>query len=1103
MIRRSISTGLPFSLALLLGGLSACQTGGRPDAFGLTPEGDGPRIKWDLNNDALPEIPLPNDIATWPDRTSPTGRRINVSMLAPTGFERFTRELFDSLDGWGTYAAASIPFEEHIDIQDLMDRQGGTSDVFSEERWPDHAVYLINLTTGLPTPLDVNSGSFQYVLDNPSQYWPNDPRAGESNLLFETVDEDVNGNGVMDPGEDTDFDGVLDQPNTLTGEPGDVDDMVWFYERETKTLLLKPILPLRPKTTYAIVVTDRLVGENGQSVRSPFDTVHHVAQRDALEPLPGHLLAHPELYGDLASRGWDGVAFAYTFTTQSVTDDLDAIRDGLYGEGTMAYLDEDFPPTYAPSTMQGGGAGCTTGPDIIVAPGEQFRDILRTLFLLAFEISGDVTDALLEPFSYLSHVVTVNFDSPYFLRDPDTVGLQDTFQMDAQTGEAEIATETLTMTIFVPIETETHQQPFDTAFYVHGYGSANAEPLPYAGYMVQNGVALVILNAEGHGVEIDDELINTFGSLFSTQCLTPTLGSILASRAEDIDGDGTPDSGVDFWTAYVFHTRDVVRQSVVDYMRSIRILSTFDGRPALPGNFPNSPITALAAGDAPNPGVVYDADIFPYEGLDIAGDFDGDGVPDVGGPDNQIFFTGGSLGGIVSGIMAGVEPSIRSSVPIVGAGGLTDVSARSNNGGVLRAMHLRLMGPLVITNPASERGDNTACAEDEVSMYFYSSERNKRQESEFACISRDVAGADDVIVVGNFVNNEKRCASATRGEEGRFQVPFPADPDDPIYVEIHPGRAADFDYGTCTYTGERGDDVIVIDTFQVGAEDCDSCARYQQREWARGERLVSPAMGFGHRRQSADLRRLLFLAQVGLEPADPINYARRVFLEPLGQPVNLLVVNSVGDQNVPLSGGNAYARAAGVLPFLPPDAPDHLRDWRAPASFEVNYPGYASPNDLLIGLGVLEGVDRLERHPMTDGPNDFLMDVDDLAEGAYRFQPDGRHQSNEPDAVTHPRLERPLRWVRQSRAARSNTDDVWSPVPGQDVSGLLNHYVVPAGVHGFDELVYDQNLPWDPAQYLINLISRYGITNGQDLHYFTNPEGHTCLEDSSCPHIGE
>ncbi len=84
---------------------------------------------------------------------------------------------------------------------------------------------------------------------------------------------------------------------------------------------------------------------------------------------------------------------------------------------------------------------------------------------------------------------------------------------------------------------------------------------------------------------------------------------------------------------------------------------------------------------------------------------------------------------------------------------------------------------------------------------------------------------------------------------------------------------------------------------------------------------------------------------------------------------------------------------------------------------------------------------------------------------------------------------------------RTDDDDVWTVLPGDDISGLLNHYVVPVGVHGFDELVYDPSLPWDPAQYLINLISRWGSTGGQDLPYHSDPEGHTCLENSSCPYL--
>ena len=41
---------------------------------------------------------------------------------------------------------------------------------------------------------------------------------------------------------------------------------------------------------------------------------------------------------------------------------------------------------------------------------------------------------------------------------------------------------------------------------------------------------------------------------------------IVDGRALDQDGDGKLDSGVDYWTAYVFHTRDMVRQTGVDHV---------------------------------------------------------------------------------------------------------------------------------------------------------------------------------------------------------------------------------------------------------------------------------------------------------------------------------------------------------------------------------------------------------------------------------------------------------------------------------------------------------------------------------------------------------
>ena len=44
-------------------------------------------VAMDFFHRPLPEIPLPNDIATRFDENSPTHRRINASMIAPTQME--------------------------------------------------------------------------------------------------------------------------------------------------------------------------------------------------------------------------------------------------------------------------------------------------------------------------------------------------------------------------------------------------------------------------------------------------------------------------------------------------------------------------------------------------------------------------------------------------------------------------------------------------------------------------------------------------------------------------------------------------------------------------------------------------------------------------------------------------------------------------------------------------------------------------------------------------------------------------------------------------------------------------------------------------------
>src|SRR5687768_338249 len=90
---------------------SACDVDRAPDGARRTPDGDGPRVVFDVTRRPLPEIPQPNDIATFADPTSRTGRRINVSLVAPTRLESQARADFTSLEGWGTFAPLTVAFE--------------------------------------------------------------------------------------------------------------------------------------------------------------------------------------------------------------------------------------------------------------------------------------------------------------------------------------------------------------------------------------------------------------------------------------------------------------------------------------------------------------------------------------------------------------------------------------------------------------------------------------------------------------------------------------------------------------------------------------------------------------------------------------------------------------------------------------------------------------------------------------------------------------------------------------------------------------------------------------------------------------------------------
>jgi hypothetical protein len=610
--------------------------------------------------------------------------------------------------------------------------------------------------------------------------------------------------------------------------------------------------------------------------------------------------------------------------------------------------------------------------------------------------------------------------TPYLLSDRDDDGddSDEWWDLDPTTGHLHREARELTFTCAIPKADDQHQQPFPVAIFGHGYRSSRFEGLGFAGALNRVGIAMCLLDSPGHGPTLSPEELEEIIPVLQEFGLLPFLEHLQRARYRDLDNDGVPDSGADMWTSDPFHTRDMIRQQVVDWFQMVRAFRACG--------------TGTMVGDINGDG---DA---------MTCDWDGDGVPDFGGPDAVMTLMGGSLGGINSAVMAPLEPEFSATASVVSGAGLLDVGWRSDLSGVRQAAVGRVMSPLFLGRP-QEDGGGLAVTQMVNSI-------TKMREMHVATVTpADVARLARVRVI-NLDNGEVREHGVPEG--GTFRVGIPADAMSAIekrtataMPDTGPAIGEVYELDGNEGLGDRLEVELldaaggVIQRITVWETD----VIHEGVTMRAGSPLIAASEGLGRLRGSSQLRRLVDVLRMALEPGDPAAYAPHYHREPfpeVGRPTNVLLVPTPGDTVVNIATGIALARIAGMY------------DYRA------HDPRYGTTVDRwLIDRQVVRGLEEFGPWTDIDG-NPALFDADDLDDGT--------------DGLGVP-SDAPLR--------ASVTHE-------SGVSGLRLPYISTRGSHGFG--LPEPSSPFDIDTFALSQIGWWLASGGTEL--IDDP----CFESRDC-----
>jgi hypothetical protein len=702
---------LPLSIAAGCGG--GGHGGGGAAPFGSQASGGasfppGPAVVVADGTGGTLLSPFPDDRFTVADPGSPTGLRLQLPVPTTTTLERRFADNAARLAGFGVLAPICVTFDDALDPATITDQ----------------SVLVVNVEPGSPragevAALDLGRGSYPTDLGRPMSFYARDPLAAGGDLSF--------------------------PPGNPAGD----------YEAGSRTLILRPLRPLEEGARHAVLLTAGLRGASGNPVSPPAGYARPTAYDATLGPI---LAAQGATLAD--------VRYQWTFTTGTPTLELRAVADGLDGAGPLAAALAAFPPRL-----------------------ERFDDLARDLggpspYTLDVGVVGEVTGALaaiaraaapLDPkvqeFASILELVDLSAAgsiSTGSILDADLRASPDsTWQVDLAGGAAPAKQGRVTFLLIVPKPCAANnfaQPPYPVILSGHGNGRSRIDGLGVASAATRNGWAVLAFDAVGHGP--DDALtrlpqsvaaaasgnaaadagiralilglalvlhasVNPFDSVetqLKSLLQTSSLLRPLAEdgRATDVDGDGYTDSGATFFTADVFTTRDIVRQTAADVM-------------------------ALAR--------VFRAGVDPRQSGSIL----------VGGQGAAFAYTGISLGGINGSVIMGADPLIARADLMVPGGGFTDIVTNSQLESVTQRVLGEVYGEVVLGDPDGAGGA------------FVDVDRHGRQGHVPTAAGGHVAATNVRTGLG---------VEGPIATDGGFRVHLAVDAGDPVEVDSFDGSGA-------------------------------------------------------------------------------------------------------------------------------------------------------------------------------------------------------------------------------------------------------------------------------------------------------------------------